>query len=179
MYDVTNFEWLTEQSAHSDKAWGTLYKLAEQQIWRCIKEPAKYRDDPLTRLCAEYAFTHQSAHQCYWNNRFVIAVMCGLDLEKIRLAAWCLVSNGLNEYFEWITHAGYPMSQVFDHLGITHEQPRYIQTMHYKLDHRVCKQLIEEFQLPTTKLCPSRILTDEEQHERIRMNREYPHSDSL
>src|SRR3989344_1878047 len=85
-------------------------ELARKLVARCMTDPSKYLKNPMTVLCAEYLFENHALHQCYWNDRFCIAVMCGLWSNRQRLAAWCVVSNGLNLYWEWRTHSGYDMA---------------------------------------------------------------------
>ena len=94
---------------------------ARALITRAMEDPHGSEEDEnviLAGLWGYYDGLLPSAHQCYWNDRFCVAVMCGLPLEFKRTSAHALCRNGRAGYFEWCTHAKYDVKKVFEHLGI-------------------------------------------------------------
>lgn len=83
-----------------------------------MEDPETHQSEPLTLLCANWEYNHQPLHQCYWNCRFVVAIMCNLSYEEKQMAAWAVICNSMNKYFEWVTHSGYSMLDTFQYLGI-------------------------------------------------------------
>lgn len=166
---------LTEKE--SEKRYVAASRLASNQVDLCVANPAEYLKNPMTLLCAEFEFKNQPVHQCYWNNRFCIAVMCGLWENKQRLAAWCAVSNGLNGYWEWQTHSGYDMAAVLKYLGIVADDfsaPKNGDG-YCTLDAGIAAKLVEKFELPTTHFSMQKKLTVEENRKREIFNKKYPH----
>lgn len=164
------------------------YILLPVRDWSSVSE-----EERQNVLCmAQLAFDAQPIHQCYWNNRFCIATMCGMSDEHQRTAAWCLVSNGVKGYWEWITHSSYPLYTVLEHLGIlninnvqfgvpnTLEKKIGLRWQDFNNDYRVAPnlllyKLVERYRLPTTYFS-ARILSPEEQKEREKFNRVYAQS---
>ena len=151
-----------------------------KRILECMDDPKKHADDPLTLIAAQWEWERQPMHHCYWNNRFALAVMCGLSFEEIQMAAWCLVSNGLNGYFEWSTHSGYDMTVVFNHLGIdTAKVVKPDSRMYAHLPRPICIELIKMFNLPTTTLGVKSRLTNEEQERKSWLEQHYSYTPIL
>jgi len=165
------------------------WDFATEIVNRCVNEPqtrTQLLDNPSTLAAAHWVFDHHALHQCYWNDRFCMAVMCEMSEDQQQLAAWCAVSNGLNRYWEWITHWDYDMTTVLKHLGILGPDidvscfisPK--ETGYYKLDDEIAHKISDHFQLPTLyfpKSIPS--LSVEETEMRLRFNRIYPHHSVL
>lgn len=166
---------LDEKSRHD--RWTTTHQLAHKMVDRCITDSAKYLKNPMTLLCAEYLFENQAAHQCYWNNRFCIAVMCDMWQNSQRLAAWCSVSNGINGYWEWTTHSGYDMVAVLKSIDIVPAD--FVAPNGGKsycvLDGRIAAKLAEKFDLPTSHFGTRRQLTERDEREREYFKSKYPH----
>jgi hypothetical protein len=130
---------------------------AMEHVMRCMADPSAYASDPLTMPSAQLLFNDKRMHQCYWNDRFAVAVMCGMDEQSQRIAAWAAVSNGLKGYWEWETHAEYDAAAVLKHLGIIpadfdpnqlRPKGRFPDYNHLPVE--LCKALIDKFKLPTT-----------------------------
>ncbi len=124
------------------------------------------------------AYENQARHQCYWNNRFCIAVMCSLDLELQRQAAWCIVNNALIGYWEWYTHSGYPMHYALRHTKIPNLDMPMTRENGYALISRsepFLQKIVLHFKLPTAYF-DHRSLTLEEQSERAMWNAKYAES---
>ena len=162
------------------------HQLASTRVEECIANPAKYLKDPVTLLCAEFKFENQPLHQCYWNNRFCIAIMCELDDYSQRVAAWCAVSNGLNGYWEWRTHSGYDMAAVLKYLGVVADDFIALKThdethdethggMYCTLTNGIAAKLVEKFRLPTARFRMESGLGVEEHQEREAFNKKYPY----
>lgn len=151
------------------------------------KIPAEERERLLAS--ANTLFDHQPGHQCYWNDRFCVATLCGLSEEKQRQAAWCLVSNGINNYWEWYTHGGYELHNCLFHLKIKvatgNVRPINIAPIgipwscinpgYTSPPRELLLEIIKHFRLPTSRLDLSRALTESEQRERDTFNKIYPH----
>ena len=153
-------------------------ELANKVVEQCMADPARHLGDPMTLLCAEFMFKNQPTHQCYWNNRFCIAVMCGLQEDQRRLAAWCAVSNGLNGYWEWRTHSAYDMATMLKYLDIVADDFSAPEKggMYSTLAGGIAAKLAERFRLPTTNFSMEKRLTEEEHREREAFNRTYPYT---
>ncbi|MDO8742468.1 MAG: hypothetical protein Q7J45_02930 [bacterium] len=193
-------------SQTTDKSWDqAAYEAAYRHVAGYILEPVRdwstIEDMERGRLVsdAELIFDRQPPHQCYWNNRFCIATMCQLSEERQRQTAWCIVNNGVNKYWEWVTHNGYLMYHVLDclklinlndlnnqhlaeyrarqeQLGITWDSfvPGYSHAPRLLLS-----RIIKRFDLPTRYLDGARILSDAQQADRERFNKLYPHTKVL
>lgn len=167
------------------------YVLYPVEDWSTIKARERSR----LRKDAELVFAHQAPHQCYWNNRFCIAATCRLSEKKQREAAWCLVVNGLNGYWEWFTHAGYQTHDVLFYLRITAlKEKTHPLHMHsigvswdsirpgYSSPHReLLAQIVKHFKLPTTRLWEGRVepkdgLSPSQLEEREQLNKLYPYN---
>lgn len=58
-------------------------------------------------------------HQSYWNDRFYVAVVFGLDIERQRESAVnSIVANGRSHYFEGITHHGFNTLELLLKMGV-------------------------------------------------------------
>ncbi|HEX3099808.1 MAG TPA: hypothetical protein VHQ41_02435 [Patescibacteria group bacterium] len=95
-------------------------------------------------------------HQCYWNDRLVIAVMCRLPWKLQQRAAWCAANNGLIGYWEWQTHFGFSTAAVLEKLEIPLDlgfstRPSPANSMYYLLDRSIVVALAKHFDLPTQK----------------------------
>ncbi|KND49603.1 MAG: hypothetical protein AB203_00785 [Parcubacteria bacterium C7867-008] len=151
-------------------------KEAFAHVAKCVKEPGAHLENPLTRLSAQRVWTghNEHQHQCYWNDRFVAAVLCGMDLQYQRIAAWAVVSNGLSSYFEWTTHYGYDMATALKYLGVIPEDfdlgPQQCYT---RLDFEICEAIVKKFNLPTSRFGRGN-LTDEQQEDRQELDSHYP-----
>ena len=169
------FDFFLQQDNATEKCISEVRTLIRERILKCIEDPDKFTNDPITKIMAEWEYENQASHQCYWNNRFVIAIMCKMPLWQIKMATWCLVSNGINRYFEWKTHSGYDMKTVFKYLGL--DTPTFISYgMYHYLDSPICEKLVTMFNLPTNKFGRIEPLTDRETTEREFFNRKYPHT---
>lgn len=153
-------------------------KFTETRVHDCIESPTEtLLKDPVTKLAALYKYNYQPSHQCYWNNRFCIAIACDLPKQLQREAAWCAVSNGLNEYWEWVTHSNYDATVVLRRMGIN-DVPRIIVAtgfLYCNMPKSIAVQLIRMFDLPTRALGVKKTLTTDEEEERDRFNHNYPH----
>lgn len=137
-------------------------------------------DDPSFIHAAHFAYTDQPPHQCYWNDRFCIAVMCDMDWELQRLAAWCAVSNGMNGYWEWNTHTGYDVAHVLKRIGLLPEG--FVLPPHgpySDLRGAVSVSIIHYFNLPTTIGGVKKRLNEADLEERDRFNHTYPYASVL
>lgn len=129
---------------------------AYEQMQKCIDEPGKHLDDPLTKEAAKILYADPRQHQCYWNNRFAVAVMCGMSERHQRAAAWCVVDTGTRGYgyFEWVTHDGYDMVKVLKYLKIVGEDfeaPERTRDLRYCwIPDKIKEALVEKFRLPPT-----------------------------
>jgi hypothetical protein len=154
--------------------------VAIAHVTKCVNEPGVHLTDPVTLLSAQYVWNRmgEHQHQCYWNDRFVAAVMCGMDEQSQRIAAWAAVSNGLMGYWEWKTHCGFDMGAVLKHLGViaaTYNTTPDANRNYCTLPDEVCKALIVKFRLPTYCLCQGRAdLTDEELEDMRELDSHYP-----
>jgi hypothetical protein len=94
-------------------------QVLKDHIKLCMDDPDAHLNDPLTPITALWYYENGfAAHQCYWNDRFCIAVACNMPLRYKQEAAEAIVGNGRSGYFEWRTHYGYNMVRVFKQLGI-------------------------------------------------------------
>lgn len=162
------------------------YILVPVLDWSQVSEDEKQK----VRNMAEIAFNGQPLHQCYWNDRFCLATMCNMSEEQQRVAAWCMVSNGLTKYWEWTTHRGYPLYLVLDTLRMislrtlensdSEEQKMGVGWSSFtrgysRAPHKLLQKIVERYRLPTTYFS-ARILSPEEQKEREKFNRIYAKS---
>lgn len=149
-------------------------QLVNNRVHACIETPTEaLLNDPVTKLAALYEYNNQAPDRCYWNNRFCIAIACELPKQLQREAAWCAVSNGLNSYWEWVTHSNFDVSTVLRRIGIT-DVPHIIDAtgpMYCYMPESIAVQLIRMFDLPTRALGVKAELTTEENKENIRFNR--------
>lgn len=177
--DTEKFPWITKD----------LSKIIEERvafinglISEQLENPEENCEGPLLFLAAERFLGSQKMHQCYWNDRFVVSIVCRMPEHYIRLAAWCLVSNGLNRYFEWVTHHGYSVEKVFEQIGIDvgdHGSEYESPSLYYPLHESICAQLVELFNLPTIRLGKKTTLSIEEGAEREKFNKTYPYKPVL
>jgi hypothetical protein len=138
------------------------WKKAVAWVQKCIAEPGVHLGDPRTLSSAQRVFDDRRGHQCYWNDRFCAAVICGMDERFQRLAAWCTVSNGLNGYWEPRTHFGFDGVAVLKYLGIVEaENYHEVNSMYANLPLSVCRALVEKFRLPTTRFGKESLSLDE------------------
>jgi len=182
MLILKTFASFKEREAEVSDRVNRSWEFVGQRVAECVQDPEKHRKDPLTYLYARLYYHSQPIHHCYWNDRFVAAVMCDMPLENIRTAAWCVVCNGANSYFEWITHGGHDMRKVFAYLGIdtSHAYASVLNPKSYvKLDQEILKTLIEMFNLPTTYLDVKSTLDSDEFALRKEFNRMYPYDSCL
>lgn len=149
---------------------------ARARMLACRPGPQEFISDPWTIIAARHVWDDQPAHHCYWNDRFAVAVLGGLSLAELRIGAWCVVSNGLNDYFEWKTHSGFDMDRVLNFLGIdtSHDRLRPEGFPAYcELSDDICSKLVAMFNLPTTAFHHKTNLTDVERKESDEFNRQY------
>ena len=126
------------------------YQEAIAHVLKCQQEPGVHLNDPLTLASAECVWTihHETQHQCYWNDRFVAAVMCGMSEEHQRRAARIAVQNGITGYWEWKTHYGFDTSKVLTYLGIIPFDYSPILKWDYSfLPRSLCSSLSDKFNL--------------------------------
>lgn len=152
------------------QARGATFRFAHAHVKECIADPETHWKDPITVMSALFEWDCQAAHQCYWNNRFVIAVMCNMCLFNKRTSAWGLVCNGQSGYFEWTTHSGYKVADVFRHLGIQDVNPPERQDSYCRAPKHILDQIADIFDLPTTTYGRKNRLTDDEKREREELN---------
>jgi len=123
-------------------------------VKRCLANPAAQHDDDVSqmRIWAETADI-LPIHECYWNDRFVEAVVCNFSLPVQRRAAHHVISNGRQGYFEQVTHNGYHTIPAFERLGLSLAGAISAKpgsgTMYFYLNERVLRQLRTKFDLPT------------------------------
>jgi len=103
----------------------------------------------------------QPLHQCYWNNRFFLAIKFDLPEEMQRQAAWMSVLNGLNGYWEWKTHSSYDLVQALRDIGITEGVPEKLadvsQHLYIPVERVVLDQIAKKFNLPTKRFDKTRL----------------------
>ena len=93
-------------------------KKAEDLVNAWMKSGREDTPDKDTLDAAHLLYKSQPLHECYWNNRFAIAVMCGLPQPLQRLAAFAVLLNSTTHHFEWITHSDYRMSDALKRIKI-------------------------------------------------------------
>ena len=151
---------------------------ARAQIKKHEKGRRGHRCGVLCQIAAEIEMGALPTHQCYWNDRFGIALAFKLSTDFQRLAAWCAVSNGLNDYWEWQTHFSYDLAGVLHRLGLKsvsgEERGGYC-----TLSRQVAAEIADYFDLPTTLVGSKTSLTEDQLAERGRFNSEYPYADVL
>lgn len=155
-------------------------KFAENRIKECLENPALV-DDPITTMSALLWWHNFPSHQCYWNDRFCVAVICGLESRQ-RLAAWCIVSNGENGYFEWETHYKYNMVEALRRIGVVGNNfipPNDLAGYYFHLSPDIAKAIIQKFDLPTRKFDYKQYFSDKEKQERGYFNQVYPYNKIL
>ena len=107
------------------------------------------------RQAALDVWESQPLHQCYWNNRFFLAIKFDLPEEMQRQAAWMSVLNGLNGYWEWKTHSSYDLVQALQDIGITDMVPKSLDDvpdhLYIDVDAVVLEQIAHKFKLPTMR----------------------------
>ncbi len=122
---------------------------------RCLANPTAQHDEETLQMKA-WAETADilPIHQCYWNDRFVEAVVCDFSLPVQRRAAHHVISNGRQGYFEQVTHNGYHTIPVFERLGLSLAGAISAKPgsglMYFYLNDRVLRQLRTRFDLPIT-----------------------------
>lgn len=145
-------------------------------IKECMINPEMAIDNPTATLVALREFDNFPPHQCYWNDRFCIAVMCSLSPSYQRRTAWCAVSNAVNGYWEWITHSMFDTSIALRHIGIDCESRGRNDYCHLERD--ILKAIVGHFNLPT-EYCGKPELTDDERRQRAIFNEIYPYTTVL
>ena len=163
-----------------EKTWNTLRHRISEIVTKAVNNPPAEVDENLL-LAAQYEFDHgYPTHQCYWNGRFCIAVTLGLPWETQRKAAWCVLNNGLTNYWEWWTHDGFEMAQTLRRLGIEVEGPSKEHDQGYcRLGGSVSVQIAEYFDLPSKLLRPYLEIGDDElRREQKNLWSDYHHSQS-
>jgi hypothetical protein len=117
-------------------------------------------------------------HQSCWNDRFAAAVMCGMDEQSQRIAAWAAVSNGLIGYWEWKTRNQLQVGAALKYIGIEYNdlpQTSWRFPAYSYLRDELCRSLIIRFNLPTLYFSGGNAqLTEEQEMERLELNRHYP-----
>lgn len=142
-------KWLKEEFYKNHVATS---KFANEQIRSCMLDPDTHQSDPLTYICANWCYQEKPHHQCYWNDRFVIAVMCNLSFEEKQAATWAIICNSHIRYFEWFTHYGYYMLDAFQYIGIAvPEECKNLRsrTEYTSLHHSIICDLVTVFNLPS------------------------------
>jgi hypothetical protein len=168
-----------------EKRYNEALALADKLVTDCMDDPKSWQGNPVVTLAAWYKHDHQPSHQCYWNNRFCIAVMCGLSWYIQRIAAWCAVSNALNGYWEWETHSGYDVAATLKYLGIVEEKfevaPAYTKSNYAHIDMDLLIKIAKFFNLPTVVISHHKenVLSADEEREREFFNSRYPHKKVL
>jgi hypothetical protein len=142
-----------EQLKFLENTWSGVLSMAFRIVGKAVANPSPVPTEE-TLLAGMYVFEHGFAlHQCYWNDRFCIAVMLGLPWDLQQKAAWCALNNGLTEYWEWRTHHGYDVARVLKHIGI--ESGSGLgrnERGYFYLDGDVARQIAEHFSLPSERL---------------------------
>lgn len=120
-------------------------------------------------LAGLYVFENtQPRHECYWNNRFCLAVMLNLPWELQQKAAWCSVNNGLIGYWEWLTHSGYRTTQTLERLHIQVPRAASIKALEGEyayLDSETASDIVQYFDLPSRMFGPPGFKLDEKAKE--------------
>ncbi len=105
-------------------------------------------------------YASQPDHQCYWNNRFFLAIKFDLPEKMQRQAAWMAVLNGLNGYWEWKTHSGYDLVQALHAIGVTEGVPEKLADVPHHLyvpvERVVLAGIAKKFNLPTKRFDKNR-----------------------
>lgn len=164
----------------TNEYWNTYYRkvseVSEGLVNACMSNPQLAINNPTATLAAFYEFHDQPAHQCYWNNRFCIAIMCSLPISLQTKAAWCAVSNAVNGYWEWTTHSGFDVEAVLCHIGINFENLQHKHEGYCSLKSPFIGAIVNYFNLPTTRYGMKSELSDFEKRQREEYNRMYPHT---
>lgn len=172
----------TSARDQDSKNWQAVFGWAWKRVRVCAAQPNRYRHQPQTILAAKWVLEYGlPSHQCYWNDRFAIAILCDLDWQTQRLATWCLVSNGLQDYWEWQTHCGFDIGAILKKLDVLESefQPPKATTYTPVGHPHVLRRLVEKYNLPTCHFDPSRSLADRESAERNQFNGAYPYASVL
>jgi hypothetical protein len=144
-------------------------------------DPDGLRDDAAVMAAASIHMEWLPSHQSYWNDRFCIAVLCDVDWETQQQAAWCLLANGQNDYWEWRTHCDYHPAEILKRLGIV--DANFNAPENYRnyecLDYDLSRKIAEYFELPTCLFDRKKSLTEEEESQRKKFNRAYPSYSAL
>lgn len=113
------------------------------------------------RTAAADLWESQPLHQCYWNNRFFLAIKFGLPEEMQRQAAWMAVLNGLNGYWEWKTHSNYDLVEALRAIGIIKGVPEKLSDvprhLYIPVEMVVLEQIANKFNLPTRRFDKTRL----------------------
>lgn len=149
---------------------------AHERVKQCIVHPTpELLNDPLTELAGHWLYHNKSAHQCYWNDSFAVAVACQLSLYLQRKAAWISINNGLNEYWEWTTHRGFDLLTLLQRLGAVDkdfQRPERESVYDRPPTKEVFQKIAEHFQLPTRYFGRSEQLSEFEVTQARRFNEE-------
>ncbi|GEM_PF-2689568 len=125
-----------------------------------LKGSTAYSKEDIEKAALD-VYENQAAHQCYWNNRFFLAVKFDLPEEMQRTAAWKAITNGLNGYWEWRTHSGYDLVQAMQEIGITEGVPEKAANvpdhLYIPVEKDVLAQIARKFNLPTKRFDKSRL----------------------
>lgn len=174
LYDADSAENLLNYNA--------LRAAARQRVVECCEvgpERDQILKDPFTLTYAFFVWKDQPTHQRYWNNRFVVAVMCEMPEFHQRLAAWCLLSNARHKYFEWWTHSGYDMAAVFRFLGMDVPDIERERHGYTSLEPRLCRDIARIFKLPASSFVDGTEFSEKEIAERHLFSALDPYWDSI
>jgi hypothetical protein len=145
-------------------------------------DPPHERDlSPIITLAAMWVYANSPTDPDSWNDRFALAVLCGLPFERRQEAAWCAVSNGLLGYWQPLTHDGVRMAEVLQTFGVTQrfdtsqksEGPGYVW-----LHDETIAAIARQFRLPTRRAGYEHFTLDQ-QRLREYLTRSYPRHSPL
>jgi len=139
---------------NAEKRWSDLRGWTSKLVGDAMENPPAEVDNVLL-LAAMFVFDHGlPSHQCYWNDRFCVAVMLNLPKRMQQKAAWCVINNGMTGYWEWHTHYGFSMVKALSRIGIKVEGFSGKEFGYYDLNTEIARKIAEYFDLPSTDLRP-------------------------
>ncbi len=145
-------------------------------------DPVHERElSPIITLAAMWVYADTPTDPDGWNDRFALAVLCGLPFARRQESAWCAVSNGLLGYWQPVTQGGARMSEVLQTLGVTQrfDPAQSSEGLGYVWLHdETLAAIAKAFKLPTRRAGHEH-LTPDQQKLREYLTRCYPRHSPL
>jgi hypothetical protein len=157
--------------AHMDAAYETI----APYVCR-MADPRESVDDKIRNM-ARFIIEYDSRTPALVNEYFCIAICCELDFETQRQMAWNLLTNMFNGNFKWLTLNNFSVEHALWTAGIIEEKPEKLRDNPTRVeffDWSMHRKIVEKFKLPTCRVHPEKILTQEERNLRDRLNSMYP-----